>query len=132
MAERRSLAAAVSTPVPGVDHELVRSFVTQNQHSERPIVAPARISDEPRPVVRDEIARIDSVESRTPKAKSKKANRFQPVGLIPVTIRLRPDIAGALKRASLERELEGEEVFTQQDIVEQALEPWLKREGMLP
>jgi hypothetical protein len=28
-------------------------------------------------------------------------------------------------RASLERELEGKVVFTQQDLVEQALEPWL-------
>ena len=58
-------------------------------------------------------------------------SRLQPVGLIPVTVRLRPDVAGALKRASLERELSGEAIFTQQDIVEQALEPWLRREGFL-
>ena len=44
------------------------------------------------------------------------------MGLIPVTIGLRPEIAGALKRASLERQLAGEELFTQQDIVEQAHE----------
>ena len=58
-------------------------------------------------------------------------SKVAPVGLIPVTVRLRPEIAGALKRASLERQLSGEELFTQQDIVEQALEPWLHREGLL-
>ncbi len=58
-------------------------------------------------------------------------SKVAPVGLIPVTVRLRPEIAGALKRASLERQLSGEELFTQQDIVEQALEPWLRQEGLL-
>jgi hypothetical protein len=60
-----------------------------------------------------------------------RSSKVAPVGLIPVTVRLRPEIAGALKRASLERQLSGEELFTQQDIVEQALEPWLRREGLL-
>lgn len=64
-------------------------------------------------------------------ARQTSKSRLQPVGLIPVTVRLRPDVAGALKRASLERELSGEAIFTQQDIVEQALEPWLRREGFL-
>jgi len=48
-----------------------------------------------------------------------------------VTVRLRPELAVALKRASLERQLAGEELFTQQEIVEQALEPWLREEGYL-
>ena len=54
-----------------------------------------------------------------------------PVGLIPVTVRLRAEIAGALKRASLERQLGGVAVFTQQELVEAALEPWLRRHGYL-
>jgi hypothetical protein len=41
----------------------------------------------------------------------------RPVGLIPVTVRLLPEIAGALKRASLERQLLGEETFSQQDFI---------------
>jgi hypothetical protein len=60
-----------------------------------------------------------------------KPSKVTPIGLIPVTIRLRPEVAGALKRASLERQLGGEELFTQQEIVEQALEPWLRDEGYL-
>lgn len=60
-----------------------------------------------------------------------KSTGVAPVGLIPVTVRLRPELAGALKRASLERQLQGDELFTQQELVEQALEPWLRSEGYL-
>jgi len=52
-------------------------------------------------------------------------------GMIAITVRLRPEIANGLKRASLERQLAGEQTFTQQDMVELALEPWLRREGFL-
>ena len=52
-------------------------------------------------------------------------------GLIPVNVRVRPEIAAALKTASLQRELQGIEPFTKREIVEQVLEPWLKRNGYL-
>ena len=64
-------------------------------------------------------------------AVKQRPSRVQPVALVPVTIRLRPELAGALKRASLERQLTGEPVFTQQDMVEEALTPWLKKAGFL-
>ena len=51
--------------------------------------------------------------------------------LVPVTVRLRPEIASALKRASLERQLNGVATYTQQDIVEEALLPWLQAEGLI-
>lgn len=136
MAERRSLSTALSTPIPGVDSELVRSFVTQNQVAERP-VAERPIPQPSKPVETSRPLQIESAPIRKPAPaklayeRPPKGNRFQPVGLIPVTVRLRPEIAGALKRASLERELAGEEVFTQQSLVEQLLEPWLSSEGYL-
>ena len=52
-------------------------------------------------------------------------------GRVPLTTRIRPDIAQALKRASLERQLAGVMPNTVQDILEQALEPWLKDLGYL-
>ena len=55
--------------------------------------------------------------------------RIQPIGLIPVTVRLRPAIAGALKHAALERELGDAAPFTQQGIVEEAIEGWLRAMG---
>ena len=53
-------------------------------------------------------------------------------GLIPVNVRVRPDIARALQTATLDRQLHGIEPHTKREIVEQALEPWLKRNGYLP
>jgi hypothetical protein len=54
-----------------------------------------------------------------------------PTSRVPFTTRVRTDIAQALKRASLERQLEGVEPNTVQDILEAALEPWLKANGYL-
>tara|TARA_R110002073_G_scaffold149534_13_gene303329 strand:+ start:7111 stop:7509 length:399 start_codon:yes stop_codon:yes gene_type:complete len=131
MAERRSLSTALSTTIPGVDDELVRSFVTQNQRSERPVGETSKPVDSRRTLKIESAPAPEVASEKASRPKLKKGNRFQPVGLIPVTVRLRPEIAGALKRASLERELAGEEIFTQQAIVEEALEPWLSGEGFL-
>lgn len=49
----------------------------------------------------------------------------------PISTRIRSDLAAALKRASLERQLSGVEPNTLQDILEQAIEPWLKSNGYL-
>jgi hypothetical protein len=58
--------------------------------------------------------------------------RAPQVGRAPLTTRLRADYAAALKRASLERELNGIEPFTVQEMLEEALGPWLKANGYLP
>lgn len=103
--ERRLLSTAVQG-VPNADPVAVRQFVTQER-------TPPGLG-------------VSTASVGMPHASSKS---LTPVGLIPVTVRLRPALAGALKRASLERQLAGEEVFTQQELVEQALEPWLRSLG---
>ena len=50
----------------------------------------------------------------------------------PLTTRIRADYAAALKRASLERELAGVEPHTVQEMLEEALGPWLRTNGYLP
>ena len=50
---------------------------------------------------------------------------------VPLTTRLRGDLAQALKRASLERQLGRVEPHTVQDILEGVLEPWLRSNGYL-
>lgn len=45
---------------------------------------------------------------------------------VPLTTRCRPDLASALKRASLKRQLEGKEPCRIQEILEEAIEKWLK------
>lgn len=49
----------------------------------------------------------------------------------PLTTRLRDDYGKALKRASLERQIAGVTPNTLQDILEEALGPWLRENGYL-
>src|SRR5579864_5794721 len=53
------------------------------------------------------------------------------IGRVPLTTRVRSDFATALKRASLQRQLDGVFPNTLQDILEEALEPWLRARGYL-
>ena len=55
----------------------------------------------------------------------------QITGRVPVTTRCRPDVATALKRASLQRQLAGVEPYYVQDIMEKALEEWLGAKGYI-
>jgi len=50
----------------------------------------------------------------------------------PLTTRIRGDYAAALKRASLERQLSKTTPNTLQEMLEEALEPWLKAHGYIP
>jgi len=49
----------------------------------------------------------------------------------PFSTRIRADYAAALKRASLERQLNGTKPNSLREILEAALEPWLKANGYL-
>ncbi|MBL8879296.1 MAG: hypothetical protein JNG88_09275 [Phycisphaerales bacterium] len=51
---------------------------------------------------------------------------------VPLSTRVDPDVAAALKRASLERKLHGIEPNSLRDIMEEALAPWLRAHGYLP
>jgi cell pole-organizing protein PopZ len=66
----------------------------------------------------------------TPQAAQPKTNK--PAARTPLSSKIRTDFAAALKRASLERQLKGIYPNTLQDIIEEALEPWLKSNGYLP
>jgi hypothetical protein len=140
MAERRPLAAPFTTSPDG-DPEMIRNFVKQDRADAREsneIVEP--VVERPHQTVRVVPATERQAEPRPPaesrsvplaRTKKKRMNSITPVAPVPVTVRLRPEVAGGLKRASLERQLSGEELFTQQDIVETLLEPWLKEQGYL-
>lgn len=47
------------------------------------------------------------------------------VARVPLTTRIRPELAATLKRVSLERQLGGVHPCAMQDLVEEALELWL-------
>ena len=54
-----------------------------------------------------------------------------PLSRVAISTRIRMEFVAALKRASLQRQLEGVEPNTLQDILEQAIEPWLKSNGYI-
>jgi hypothetical protein len=49
---------------------------------------------------------------------------------IPLNTRIRGDFAKLLKRTSLERQLNGTQPNTLQEILEEALEPWMRSHGL--
>ena len=127
---------------------MARAFIVQEKPKAEPKplravpdASPAAAVEPSRPVavqsVDEEVGEgTASAATAKPPAKPTMQKRTEPPRLlatllVPVTVRLRPEIASALKRASLERQLNGVETFTQQDIVEEALLPWLRAEGLI-
>jgi hypothetical protein len=149
MAERRSLVSGIEE-IGGVDPKIARAFIVQERPKAESKSSPVRVVPDPVATAPAEVAEPESEpeeigggEKKNPPAPAKRASkptasqkrphqqRLLATLLVPVTVRLRPEIASALKQASLHRQLNGIETFTQQDIVEEALIPWLQAEGLL-
>jgi hypothetical protein len=104
MAERRSLTEGLKA-TPAVDPAIAKEFIHGGK-----VGADTRSSS----------------NTATPEVAAPVLSRA------PLSTRIRADFASALKRASLERQLKGIEPNTLQDILEEAIEPWLKSNGYLP
>lgn len=102
MAERRPLKAGLKP----VDPEIERQFVLGGKPDTLPPVTPSA----PPP---------------------QQTGKGQPLVKLPFSTRMRADYVTALKRASLERQLAGEEPNTVMDILEEALAPWLREHGYI-
>ena len=107
MNERRSLVEGLKQTPSAIDPEIEKKFVFQSKG----------------PAAREETPQKTVVSPTTPAAPA--------VARSPISTRIRADLANALKRASLERQLGGVEPNTVQDILEQILEPWLRTNGYL-
>ena len=108
MAERKSLVDGLKTPNT-VDQSREKAFVYADSPKATPPVA-----SHPSPETRDGTPLTGGSVAR-----------------VPLTTRIRGDYAAALKRASLERQLSGMKPNTLQDILEEALQPWLRANGYL-
>ncbi len=106
MKERRPLTVGIDSPAPPVDLETARKFI----HGDK---APADLASSPR------------------QSQKQTSSAAQTHSRVPISTRMRGDFAAALKRCSLERQLAGIEPNTLQDILEQAVEPWLKENGYI-
>ena len=103
MAERRALVEGLKPKVPAVDPNKEDEFVFGAKNAK------------------------ETAGSETPSPTAVHTTTAR----VPLSTRMREDFAGALKRASLERQLAKVEPNTLQDILEQAVEPWLRSNGYL-
>jgi hypothetical protein len=112
MTQRRALLEGLGETLE-VDHEQAEEFIYGKKPKSKPPAAEKEVAAEAPPV--------PLKEGKGPSSASR-------VGL---TTRIRSDFAVALKRASLERQLNGIAPHTLQDILEEALQPWLRHHGYL-
>jgi hypothetical protein len=106
MSQRRTLTAGLKTPAPAVDPNKEKEFVYGSKAEAKP---------EP---------------STSPVTNEKPAAVIAPAR-VPLSTRMRGDFAEALKTASLERQLKKIQPNTLTDILEEAVEPWLRKHGYL-
>jgi hypothetical protein len=85
----------------------------------------------PAPAVDTQVER-DFVYQNKSGGQKQQATAAPNLNRVPLSTRIRADFAAALKRASLERQLNSVEPNTLQDILEQAIEPWLKSYDYIP
>lgn len=136
MVERRSLGAAI-----GMSPEK-RAFIQGGPAVEK--TAPSSPTPEPAKVEGSESIPPDHSRSESPARRSRSRRQARtplPRGdepllgianlLTPLTTRLRPSTAAALKRAGLEQKLRGQSPGTVQDIAEEAIQHWLRDYGYL-
>ena len=106
MSQRRPLAAGLKTPTPLVDPKKEKEFV-YGQTSET------------------------KLESSVSPATNEKPPAAIAPARVPLSTRMRGDFAEALKTASLERQLKKIQPNTLTDILEEAVEPWLRKHGYM-
>jgi hypothetical protein len=105
MAERRSLTEGLK-PAPTVNPDVERDFVFQKSAN-------------------------TAAENTKPPVNTSPSPNASNTARSPLSSRIRADLAAALKRASLERQLAQVEPNTISDILEITLEPWLREHGYL-
>ena len=120
MVKRRSLADGLTT-TPKADPEKEKEFVYEKAKPESQKKA-AKPSNQQ--------AKREPTQSDVPWKEPERIPERN-VSRTPITSRLRSDIGEALKRASLQRQLAGKTPYAVQDILDTALEPWLKEHGYL-
>ena len=76
-------------------------------------------------------AALETAVAPAAAAKPAKQPVSKPPMRMPISTRMRSDFVAAMKRASLERQLAGIEPSSLQDILEEAVEPWLRSNGYL-
>jgi hypothetical protein len=106
MSGRRTLTEGLKTQAPSVDPKKEKEFV----YGQKPEAKP---------------------ESSASPATIEKPSAGNAPARVPLSTRMRSDFAEALKTASLQRQLKKIQPNTLTDILEEAVEPWLRKHGYL-
>jgi hypothetical protein len=129
MAERRALIEGLSE-IENIDPKAAEDFIngqkprkTVKQSPRRPKAAPQASEETPAsPPLPASVVAAAQVATSSP---------LTGVGRVPVGARVRTELAAALKRASLERQLQGIQPNSVQEILEDSIELWLHKHGLL-
>ena len=98
---------------------------TPKPQTETPLMAPAKPREISAPVA-------TSVVESQPKPRAKKEQAATTSPLVSACVRLPADLSQALLKTSLERKMNKTRPFTQQDIIAEALQIWLQKNGSQP
>jgi hypothetical protein len=127
MTQRRSLTTALEITPQKLEFIRGTESLSNSQLPEPHVTEPQQAAASPR--------KRNPVQQSKPRAELADATHAEPsllgVLLVPLTTRLQPKTADALKRAYLEQKLKGRIPATQQEIIEAALQGWLRKEGYL-
>jgi hypothetical protein len=126
MGKRRELIEGLTEIDPNIDPVLAEEFVYQDdpvssERSRAQKTAPMD-ADLPAPPLPKSVVAAVQVPATSP---------LTGVGRVPVGARVRTELAAALKTASLSRQLQGIQPNSIQEILEEALELWLLKQGHL-
>jgi hypothetical protein len=124
MAERRALVEGLKALGDDIDPDLAEKFV-YDQKPKPPAKAPGPVPKASPPAVEESPVQPPLPSSIASAAQVAAPSPLTGVGRVPVGARVRTDLASALKRASLERQLQGIQPNSIQEILEEALELWL-------
>jgi hypothetical protein len=131
MSNRRSLIEGIH-PEEQIDPDLAEDFIAGKPLRRAAASAPSAVmdsatppQDSPPPMPQPTVPAIAQP------AQPAVSSPLTGVGRVPVGARVRTELAAALKRASLERQLHGIRPNTVQEILEEALELWLHKHGLL-
>lgn len=129
MAERRALIEGLAD-AEGFDPDQAEEFIQTGKVSPG-ARTPSRTPETTKPATEESPARPRLPQSVVAAAQAPTTSPLTGVGRVPVGARVRTELAAALKRASLERQLQGVQPNSVQDILEESLELWLLKHGHL-